>query len=246
MGLAMPIAFAICFLFYIGLTETLRHGVFGMSASETESIIRTGLVLCAVFLLRADLLYVVRRPHRSLYGDSRLNWTWPRSLAGLLFGPLLLAVPIGYGIATLQVSYQPVVAEDVIEALLYETLFVALAAELFFREAAVKSFSGHPVAMILASVLSYGIYHIPDGAPAALMAGGAGLFYLALRLAGVNIMVVALVHATINVAQNQVFPLSTPGSEMWTYAIWFTVSVALVSLTLLSVTGPHRREVSYA
>lgn len=246
MGLAMPIAFAICFFFYIGLAETLRHGVFGMNPSEIESAVRAALLLCALFLLRGDLISVIRRPTHGLYGDSRLNWTLARTLAGLVLGPLLLAVPTAYGIATGQISFQPVPSDILIRATVYEAVLLMIGVELFFREAAVKAFSGHLVAMILASVLAYAIYRLPEGIPAAIMAGGAGFYYLALRLSGVNILAVAVVHALVSVVQNQVIPVSTPGAEIWTYAICFTVAAAAMALTLLSMAGPHRREVQYA
>ena len=243
----MPIAFALTFFVYIGLSETLRHGVFGLSASEIETMLHGLLPICALLLLRSDAIWLIRRPKSELYGDPRLTWTWGRSLLGLVAGPvILLAVPLAYGLWREQVSIQPLNPEALADGLLYQTVVVALGVELFFREAVVKAFAGHGVYMVLASVLACFVYHVPEGLPQAMAAAGAGLFYLALRLAGVNILAVALVHAVVVLAQGQIIPLSVPGSEMWTYAICFTVAAAVLSLTLTNMTGSGRREVSHA
>ncbi|MHA6261770.1 CPBP family glutamic-type intramembrane protease [Arenibacterium sp. CAU 1754] len=242
----MPIAFAICFFIYVALSETLRHGVFGLSPSEISAISYVALALGALLILRADILFTLRPPRHALYGDARLNWTWTRTAMGLVLGPLLWIIPVAYGVSLIQINIGSFLVPTLIEALLYEVVMVAIAVELFFREAAIKAFQGNVPAMILASSLAYLIFHIPAGVPAALIAAGSGLYFLTLRLIGTNILAVALLHGATVIVMTQIIPLGLTGAELWRYSVYFAVAAVVLSMAVLSLFIFNQRDLQHA
>lgn len=245
-GARVPVAFAICFFIFIALSETLRHGVFGLSPSEISAISYVALALCALLILRADVLFTFRRPRHALYGAPGMNWTWTRTLMGLVLGPLLWIIPVAYGVTLIQINIGSVSVQSVVQSLFYQVVLVALAGELFFREAAVKSFQGNLPAMAIASTLAYFVFHVPDGYPLALIAAGSGLYFLTLRLIGTNIFAVAVLHGATVVVLTQIIPLGLSGAELWRYAIYFTVASAALSLTVFSLFNANQRKLQHA
>lgn len=199
----MHIAFAIVFFLFVGLCETLRHGIFGLTPSETDTIIFGTMLVLALFMLRGDAVFLLRRPRGGLYGRARLGWSWPRTALALALLPLVWAVPLAVGLplpATLAAPGDPAgwvaaLRDPLIAAIAVQWLVVALAQELFFREAVIKCFAADLRAVFLISGLSSFIFFVPYGVPAGLLAAAGGLVFLALRLIGGNILVVALAHA---------------------------------------------------
>lgn len=246
----MHIAYAIGFFVFIGLCETLRHGVFGLTTWETSGIVNGVLVLLAVVILRSDLIGMLRPPRNWLYGNRRLIWSWERTALAVVLGPLLWVVPAlyGYAVAGVAVELRPVPAETVMELLAVQVLLVALAEEVFFREAAVKAFGTSIAAIYLVSVLSVFIFHMPQGAPAALIAAGAGMFYVTLRLVGINILMVALVHGATNVILSDVVVVGLTTADTWPYAGYFFAASALLSFATfhLFAIKPSRSKFQYA
>ena len=92
----LPILFGISFFLYVGLTETLRHGVFGLNQQEIATTSYAALAFCALVLLRADIVHVLRRPTETLYGEARFVWSWSRTALGLMLAPLILIVPFAF------------------------------------------------------------------------------------------------------------------------------------------------------
>ena len=242
----MPVAFAICFFLVVALSETLRHGVFGMSPSEISVISHACLALAALIILRSDLVLICRRPAHALYGYAGLNWTLPRTALGLILGTLIVILPVIVGVTLIQIKPAPVASVQLANAYLYEVFMVALSTELFFREAVVKAFSAHVGALIAASVLAYFVFHLPNGLANAVIAGAAGLYFAVLRVTGTNIIAIVIVSAAFSLAVAQVVLPQIPTSEIWTYAIYFTVASAVLSLIVVSVLRPNQKELSYA
>ncbi|MEC7259773.1 MAG: hypothetical protein VXW58_18335 [Pseudomonadota bacterium] len=240
----MAVAFSIAFFAYVALVETLRNGVFGLSSFEITIIGHFALLLAAVALLRGDLALVVRRPRRSLDARTGRDWTIGRSLLALLLAPLLLVIPLAYGAVTGTVTLgalpQMLTAEQITAA-----LAVSFVLNLFFREAAVKCFGGRGLALFLASGLACIIYALPQGPWAALIAAGSGIYYLALRVSGGNMLVITLAQAATTLIGPQLFGLPG-GAEFARYAIWFTVAAIAMTLTVLSTLAPKQSELRYA
>jgi hypothetical protein len=99
--------------------------------------------------------------------------------------------------------------------------------------------------MVLASGLACFIYYLPQGPWVALIGAGSGIYYLALRVSGGNILVIALAQAGITVVGPQLFELPG-GAEFARYAIWFTVGSVAMSLAVFSTLAPKQSELRYA
>lgn len=237
----MHIAFAVLFFFYVGLCETLRHGVFGLTPSEVSAVSYGALVLIALVILRGDVVFLLRRPHHALYGAARLNWTWRRTALGLALAPLLWLVPVAYGLAKGQLSYMPLPVETLLRLLAGNVLLFALAEELFFREAAIKAFHSDTAAICVISVLSCFIFHLPDGASAAMIAAGVGVFFLTLRLIGTNLLAVTLAHGATVILLSDVLALGLTRIQLWGYATWFLGASVALSLALFQIFAQKRR-----
>ncbi|MCF6231686.1 MAG: CPBP family glutamic-type intramembrane protease [Rhodobacteraceae bacterium] len=245
----MHIAFAVLFFVFIGLSETLRHGIFGLTASEVTGISTGALVLAAVFILRSDIVNLPRRSADNLYGDQKFNWSWGRTILGLILAPLLWAMPIVYGMTMIQINILPLDTQTLIEALIVQVLLVAVAQELFFREAAIKAFNSDVRAIYLISGLSFFIFYVPFGVPGAIIAAGSGIFYLTLRLIGTNILVVALIHGTTSVVFTNVLSLGLKGrntGDEWTYAGFFLAGSVILSAAVYQIFAPKRSKFAYA
>lgn len=242
----MHIAFAVIFFVFIGLSETLRHGLFGLNPSETTGITYGALILCALFILRGDIVFLLRAPRAALYGDDRLNWTWSRTILGLALGPLLWIIPVVWGLTLIQINIIPVPIDTLIEALILQALMVAVAQELFFREAVIKAFASDARAIYLITGLAFFIFYVPQGIPAAMIAAGAGLYYVTLRLIGANILAVALVHGATSVVFTQVLSLGLTGRNEWVYAGFFLGASAILSMAIYQLFAKKRSEFIYA
>lgn len=242
----MHIAFAALFFFFVGMSETLRHGIFGLNPSETTGMIVSAMIVCALIILRSDVISLLRRPQSDMYGNARLNWTLPRTFLGLLLGPLLLIVPLAYGFALIQINLNAISTENLVQAFALQIAVIAFAEELFFREAVVKAFRSNISAMYVISALSGFIYYIPGGLPAALIATGAGLYYMTLRLIGTNLLVVAALHAATVFALDQVFSLGLTPGEMWPYAIYFFAAAGALSIAVYSLFSKPQEDLIHA
>ena len=224
--------------------------MFGLNPSEVTTVIYGAMVFCAIFVLRGDIVHALRRPRHVLYGGAfgkgRLNWTWSRTVLGLFLGPALWMLPLAYGFALIQINLGPALLQTLLPALGLQILLMALAEELFFREAVVKAFSTSTAAIYFASVLAFFIFYLPGGVPAAMIAAGAGMYYLTLRLIGTNILVVALLHGLTTVAFTRVFPPGLTPDGMWSYAIYFLTAAAALSLLVYGVFAQDRRAIQYA
>jgi membrane protease YdiL (CAAX protease family) len=240
------IAFAVSFFIFVGLCETLRHGIFGLNPSEITGYIYTALAICALLILRGDVVFTMRQPRHALYENPRLNWTWSRSVLGMFLGPMLWIIPVVYGLSLSQINILPFSAELLIETLVIQVLLIALAEEYFFREAAIKAFRTDIPAIYLISVLAFFIFYVPQGLPTALIAAGAGMFYVTLRLIGTNILVVALVHGATNVMFAQVFSLGLTFGDEWVYAAYFLIASTVLSAAVFHLFAQKRSVYIYA
>lgn len=242
----MQVAFATIFFIFVGVSETLRHGVFGLNPSDTPFVIYGALVLCALLLLRSDLITTMHCPKDPLYGSERLNWSWPRTALGMFLGPLLWIVPVAYGFALVQINVNPIVANSLIQALLAPVLLVVVAEGLFFREAVIKAFGRDILPVYVISVLAVFIFYVPTGLPEALIAAGSGIYYLTLRLIGTNIWIVTALHGATLILFGEVLSLGLAQSQLWSYSIYFISASAALSLLIFMLFATSSRGARYA
>ena len=245
-GVRMHIAFAMTYFGLVCLFETLRHGVFGLTSIEVTGTIYGALALGAVLLLRGDVVYTVYTPKHALYGDERLNWTWPRTALGVFLGPFIWILPVIYGVAMLQISVSPNFSATLVQTALVQMVLVGVAEGLFFREAVVKAFAGNRVQIYIISALSVFIFYVPGGVPQALIATGASIYFMTLRLIGTNVLGVAAVQGASIVVFSQVFDLGLAQSDIWSYAAFFLGAALALSLLILTLFSTSRRNFSYA
>ncbi|MEY8827590.1 CPBP family glutamic-type intramembrane protease [Sedimentitalea sp. XS_ASV28] len=242
----MQVAYAIMFFILVGVSETLRHGVFGLNPADTTTIIYGALAICALLLLKSDLITTIHRPVEPLYGSDRLNWSWRRSMLGVFLMPLLWIVPVAYGFALVQLDIHPIASTTVLETLLTQVLLVAVAEGLFFREAVVKVFGREILPVYLISTLALFIFYLPSGLPMAMIATGSGIYYLTLRLIGTNIWVVAALHGVTLILFGKVLSLGLSQEQFWPYSIYFMIASAALSLLVFMLFAPSPREARYA
>lgn len=244
----MPIVFAISLVALVWLSETLRQGVFGMNIPETNAVTHIAAAAFAILILRTDLVALARRPMGQLYGSSAYLWSIRGSITALAIAPLVLVIPVvlialGQISAPLpgSLSLQAVLAAS--QPLILKTFALAFCVELFFREAALKAFQSSIGGLLIASTLAYFVFRMSDGLATALIAAGSGMFFLTLRLIGAHIIVVAFIHTIATLALVLCVPdlLNSLPS-----AIFFTVAVAAISLSVYSFAAPKRIELSHA
>ncbi len=242
----MQVAYAIMFFILVGVSETLRHGVFGLNPTETPVIIYGALAICALLMLKSDLITTIHRSGEPLYGSGRLNWSWPRSVLGIFLVPLLWIVPVAYGFALAQLEIHPITSTTVLETLLTQVLLVAVAEGLFFRETVIKAFGREILSVYVISTLALFIFHVPSGLPMAMIAAGSGIYYLTLRLIGTNIWVVAALHGVTLILFGKVLSLGLSQEQFWPYSIYFLIASAALSLLVFMLFAPSSREARYA
>lgn len=204
------------------------------------------IAVCALMLLRSDIVFTVRRPVHALYTDTRMNWSWARTALGVFLGPLLLMIPLAYGFALIQINFQPMSTETLIELMVLQIVMISLAEALFFQEAVVKAFGGDVTLIYVASTLAYFIFYLPGGVPDAMIMAGTGLYCLTLRLIGTNILVVAMIHGVTTVMFTQVFSLGLTQAEIWPYAAYFFAAAAALSVLVFAIFSQSRSELQYA
>ncbi|MGD9864674.1 MAG: CPBP family glutamic-type intramembrane protease [Pseudodonghicola sp.] len=229
----MHIGYAIAFFLFVGLSETLRHGIFGLTPAEIAAITAGTLGLVSVLVLRGDLIHLLRPSRQPLYGNPRLNWSWRRS-----------ALALGSGLAGIAAAALtttgPLSAPTALELTALQVALITLPQELFFREAVLKSFGQSLPAIYLIGLLAWFIVHMPAGLPAALAAAGAGAVWLTLRLIGVSILAVALLHAAATVMLPQ---LTGPmAAATWADVGYFIAASAAISATLFLIFAKSRKQ----
>lgn len=243
----MPLAFAISLIGLAWLSETMRQGVIGMNSLETNTVTHVAAAALAILILRSDLVLLVRRPAALVSGPHPMDWSLKQSLLGMAIAPVLFGLPMVYMVLNGQplpdIRTLLLALPITIETLFLKTLLLAICVELFFREAALCAFRENRAALVVASTLAYFVFCLSSGLAAAMVAAGAGLFYLVLRLSGTHILIVALIHAVVATGLALIAPEFT---QSLASAIFFTVSAAALSLTILSLSSPRRSVLSHA
>ncbi len=241
----MYIAYAVGFFLFVAVCETLRHGIFGLTAVEISTITSGGLALMSVLFLRGDLLHLLRPPRKTLYGRRRLRWSWGRSAVGLILTAILWGGAVLAATAAGVLELRVFTAETLIELAALQMVVAALPQQLFFRETVVKACHQSLPAIYLVSTLACFVFFMPEGPRLALLAAAAGLYLLTLRLSGVNILAVAAAHAAANVMLAHVIvPVGAAAEEPWRLALAaLALSVILSAILYRILAGRPEKDV---
>lgn len=242
----MHIVFSIFVFILAGLFETFRHGIFGLNSAEIMTVAAGLLGLSAFAILRMDALSLVRRPKGDLYGHAHLGWTWSRTVLGLCLGALLWIVPAAVDPIQFQIEALSLRSPTLLTVFALQVLLVALPQELFFREAAIKSFRGDISTTYLMSGLAYFVFFAPLGIPTALVMGGAGVFFMTLRLIGTNILAIAMVHGVLIMVLTKGATLGLTGQDEWIFAGYFFAASVALSVVIKRLFAQKTSEYSYA
>lgn len=236
----MPLTFAICLFFVAGLGEVLRRGDFGMSPLATVAVLAAAMCLFALAILRRDAINLIRSPGRALYTEDNLGWSWQRTIALAFFVPFLWG--ISAACASIFTSYVVVVPAmpKLASALAIQVLIFALPQDLFFREAVLKVFHHNLTLAFAASAIAVTLFNLPHGMPTAVIAAGTATAFMALRVAGMNIFVVALAHGATNVLFGRVLLAEISADALWLYAIVFAGAHLLFAALLMLIRQPVR------
>lgn len=242
----MHIVFSIFVFLFVGLFETFRHGVFGLDSTDIMTVTAAILGLCALAILRSDIVFLIRRPLRGLYGSTHLGWTWSRTVLGLILGTLLWIIPAAFDLVQFQNGALALLTPALLTALALQVLLVALPEELFFREAAIKAFRGDTNTIYLVSGLAYFIFYVPFGVPTAMVMAGAGVYFITLRLIGTSILAIALIHGATSLVLTKGVTMGLSGQDEWLFAAYFLAASIGLSAVTLRLFGQKRNEYVYA
>lgn len=222
----MHVAFAVFVFLLVALQETLSRGVFGATQTESELIVAGAMLAAAGIILRGDIRYLIAPPPGPLYGSVDCGWSIGRSVLGCLLAPLILIVPILWvgGVADLDQRAVLWIGDVTPVAVV-----IALASGVFFREAALSAFGGSAPHAAFASGLAVFVMAMGAGLQMALLAAASGVYLMALRLIGCNILVLTGLHVLLVVAVADLGPVSLS----WTYVILFTSVATGLAIALL-------------
>ena len=205
---------------------------------QTLGLLYVFLFIAVTVVLRGDLRFVFT-PSDGPYADGTGGWRWDRSFVGIVAVVAMWGLSIGLSLAMGTVSLQFPAIDLLIVVLVTQIVFVGFTEELFFREAAMKSAKGDPLALITLSVLVFGLasWQADGGIKFWLM--GSGAVYLASRLAGVPILVVAILHGLTNVLFTHV--IWTEPSDYFTYGVLYFFGCVGIAAVTLGETGGYQK-----
>jgi hypothetical protein len=198
-----------------------------------------GLLIAGALLVIGVKVAHVFDAEDAIYADKTGGWHWRRWSAIIPVVGAMWAVSIGLSAALGAVGMHLPSVTFLWMLVLAQILLVGLGEELFFREAAMRVAAGHVGWLLTLSVLAFGLIHWQAGGSAIMIAMGAGSIYLAARLIGVPILVVAVAHGLTNVVFRYVIWSAPDAPEL--YAILFMMGCFLVAFVMLRTIGVYQR-----
>ncbi|WP_172295319.1 type II CAAX prenyl endopeptidase Rce1 family protein [Pseudoruegeria sp. HB172150] len=218
----------------------MRRGGLDLTPLASAGVVGVMTAAFALFLLGRDVPSLIRAPGRRLYDQDGLGWSWGRSVSLLGLIPVVLSVPIACGLLLTDIVVFVPGVQSLLWALFVQIAIIALPQELFFREATLKVFRANLPGAFGVSALAMVLYKLPEGLPAALIAAGGAFAFMALRVAGMNILLVAVVHGTTAVLFGRVLVAELSGQALWLYATCCMLGHAMFALAVVTVLRARR------
>lgn len=235
----MPLTFAICLFFVAALAEILRRGGVDLPPLALAALVNGAMAAAGLVLLGRDAISLIRAPGPRLYGATGLGWSWRRTVRLLPLIPIMFIVPVACGLIFTDLLLVVPGGKALASALLVQIVLYAFAQELFFREAALKVFAPNRAVAVAVSAVAVTLFYLPQGLPAAMIAGGGALACMALRIAGMNLLVVAAVHGAALVLFGRVLVAELSGDALWYYAATSAAGHALFAAGVLALLLPR-------
>ncbi len=198
------------------------------------------MIVFAGFVARGRLGLIFVQAVAATKVNAVFLWEWKRSWLIVVGAFGFWLIPLVFGALIAELNFKQFDAMIVFKMLLLNILVVGLAEELFFREALLRAFAPNPsiektIGIFLFSSICFYLFHIEQGDPSAIIATGAGAVYMALRMAGVNILLVALLHGLSNTAFKYVVTVSFPSHAIINYYLAiYALATALLAWALLA------------
>ncbi len=226
-------AFGVSFLVLLAGAQLLRDNAYDIPPFASMLIVYSLCTALAILILRLRLAYVFFSPPLWQRHEV-INWSWGLTAALVpAVGAVLWLIPLAYGAFVSGMSLRPLAVQPLIFSLVVQILLVASAEELFFREAGLAGWADRPYAGLAVVSVAFFIFHLPMGFSQALIAGGAGLVYGSLRVAGAGIVGIVVLHGLTNVMFSRVVSLDLNLQELRTYSLVFLAATSTLAAAIL-------------
>jgi membrane protease YdiL (CAAX protease family) len=187
-------SFCSAFLVLLTLTAVMRQTVTNPPPIVFTLIVCMTCTALAVVLLWSKAAHVFGRPPVSEQADV-LNWSWSQTLRLVpVTAAILWGLPLAYAGYVGAPTLRAVNPNTLLLMLAIQVMLVGLSEELFFCEAGLKGWAHQPLAGLALTSLASFVFHLHLGLWQALITCSAGLVYGGLRIAGADILAVALLH----------------------------------------------------
>ncbi|MEM6324847.1 MAG: CPBP family glutamic-type intramembrane protease [Pseudomonadota bacterium] len=245
-GSGMPLAFSFLLFAVAGIAYFVRHGGVDLSPLAAATAVSAALCIAALGLIGREIPTLFKQPDRGR-GDAYPRWSWGQTLRLSVFVPLVIALPT-FCAATV-VTIQPIAPTllSVFVALSVQIVLFAIPQELFFREAALRAFGRNLTLAFVMSCLATALFHLPLGFAGAALAAASGAVAMALRVAGMNIFVIAALQGTATVIFGRLLVAQTDAVNLWYYTTAFTLGCGFCMVIILlnhrgAEAGAYREE----
>lgn len=225
--------FFFCFLALLSLAYVLRIAPLGIPPNLMMALVYGPMTLVAIALLRRRAEYVFAPPPMTEHHVT-LDWSWRKTLVlTVAVGLVLWSFPLLFGAVFGQLSLRSVTFDGLLYALTIQILLVGFSEELFFREAGLSGWSQRPLAGLTVVTLAFFAFHLHLGLVQASIAAGAGLIFGCLRVAGVSVIGIALLHGLTNVLFSRTISLGLPAEAILPYTVYFLCGSVILSAVIL-------------
>ena len=225
--------FWLCFIALLSLSQGLRFAPLGIPPALVMVLVYGAMTLVAFALLRSRLEYVFTPPPLAEHHET-LDWSWRKTLIlTVAAGIALWSFPLLFGAIFGQLSLRSMTFDGLLHALTIQILLVGFSEELFFREAGLSGWSQRPLAGLALVTLAFFIFHLHLGLVQASIAAGAGLVFGCLRVAGVSVIGIALLHGLTNVLFSRAISLGLSADAILAYTAYFLFASVMLSAIIL-------------
>ncbi len=238
----MPYLFIIFFALFLALAHVLRTASLGLSPFAVMLLPYSALALLAVLHLRKRFDHAFVPPTLPEQNHT-IRWSWRQTIRlVLIVVPILWCIPLAYGYMFGQLGLRSLSLDGLLNALALQILLVGCAEELFFREAGLSGWANRPIVGLAISSIAFFVSYLHLGLVSACIAGGVGLVYGSLRVAGAGIIGIAIVHGLTNVLFSRVVTLGLPNDQIAYYTVYLLGTTSILAAFTLYLNLPTNEE----